>query len=249
MGQPFDTIKTKMQAQKGYENTGFFGAIVKTFRSHGIPGLYRGAIPPFLGSAVFRSVQFGSYNAVHTYLGNDFGKYTLPFSGLQLRVIIGGMCSGICRAVFESPLDYMKINRQLHRKWNFRDVLTGISVTSGRNMLLMTTFFVTVDSGNRNFPELFKAPFVGAFMKGGIAAAFAWLVVWPLDVMKTQVQGNYGDNVTVFKRMQQVAKENGIRGLYRGLMPGLIRSFVANGFSMIVMDFAQRTVTEWGWRD
>lgn len=41
----------------------------------------------------------------------------------------------------------------------------------------------------------------------------------------------------------------GFFGLYRGLLPGTIRSFAANGFAMIAMQLAQRKVTEWGVRD
>lgn len=40
----------------------------------------------------------------------------------------------------------------------------------------------------------------------------------------------------------------GMPGLYRGIVPGSIRSFLANGCAMIVMSYAQRKVTELGWR-
>lgn len=46
-----------------------------------------------------------------------------------------------------------------------------------------------------------------------------------------------------------VAERGGVFGLYRGLGPGTIRSFLANGTSMIVMVHAQKQVTAWGWRD
>ncbi len=36
--------------------------------------------------------------------------------------------------------------------------------------------------------------------------------------------------------------------LYRGIGPGTIRSFIANGTSMIVMQYAQREVSRWGLR-
>ena len=41
VGHPFDTIKTKMQAQHGFENEGMIRSFVKTVRSQGIKGLYR----------------------------------------------------------------------------------------------------------------------------------------------------------------------------------------------------------------
>lgn len=40
-GHPFDTIKTKMQAQPGFEKQGMFRSFGKTLKSEGIRGLYR----------------------------------------------------------------------------------------------------------------------------------------------------------------------------------------------------------------
>ena len=67
----------------------------------------------------------------------------------------------------------------------------------------------------------------------------------------SQVQGNYGSkNQTVLQRMRTTVKERGgVLALYRGLGPGTIRSFIANGCSMIVMQAAQKQVSQWGLRD
>jgi hypothetical protein len=42
----------------------------------------------------------------------------------------------------------------------------------------MTTFFVLCDSGERHFPELLNTPFVGPFIKGGVAATVGWWYVF-----------------------------------------------------------------------
>lgn len=50
-------------------------------------------------------------------------------------------------------------------------------------------------------------------------------------------------------RMRLVIKEKGgFFGLYRGIVPGSIRSFMSNGTSMIAMSWAQRKVSQWGLR-
>ena len=41
VGHPFDTIKTKMQAQQGFENEGMIRSFAKTVKTQGIKGLYR----------------------------------------------------------------------------------------------------------------------------------------------------------------------------------------------------------------
>lgn len=114
----------------------------------------------------------------------------------------------------------------------------------------MTTYFIIIDSIRRNSPELFSSPLLGPFLASGMAATLAWWIVWPLEYMKSQVQGSYGKDMTVLQRMRLVVKERGgFFGLYRGIVPGTIRSFLANGTSMIVMATAQRKVTEWGLRN
>jgi len=116
-------------------------------------------------------------------------------------------------------------------------------------MGLMCTYFILLDSGRRKFPELFRRPILGPFLASGIAATFAWWVVWPLENMKSQVQGNYGKDLPVVARMRLVIKERGgFFGLYRGIVPGSIRSFMSNGTSMIAMSWAQRKVSQWGLR-
>lgn len=55
--------------------------------------------------------------------------------------------------------------------------------------------------------------------------------------------------IPVYKRMAAIIKEKGFFSLYRGIMPGTIRSFLANGTSMVVMTFAQRKVSQLGLRD
>ena len=116
-------------------------------------------------------------------------------------------------------------------------------------MGLMCTYFILVDSGRRHFPDMFSRPVLGPFLTSGLAATIGWWVVWPLENMKSQVQGQYGkSDVSVLTRIRQVYRERGFLALYRGIGPGTIRSFLANGTSMIVMSYAHRKVSEWGLR-
>jgi hypothetical protein len=64
-----------------------------------------------------------------------------------------------------------------------------------------------------------------------VCANLAWLTIWPLDVVKTQLQsGKYSG-----KSPLTLVKDVWRTGLiYRGLLPGLTRSTVANGLSMVV---------------
>lgn len=64
----------------------------------------------------------------------------------------------------------------------------------------------------------------------------------PADVVKTQRQsGNYDES----KGLLRLFQENYQNGrLFRGLVPGLIRSSIANGSSMVVYELVQTTLTQ-----
>ena len=54
VGHPLDTIKTKMQAQSGFEKTSMVKSFAQVVKTQGIRGLYKGALPPLMGSGVYR---------------------------------------------------------------------------------------------------------------------------------------------------------------------------------------------------
>lgn len=56
--------------------------------------------------------------------------------------------------------------------------------------------------------------------------------------------------MSIFQRLRYIVREHGgVLALYRGIMPGSIRSFIGNGTGMMVMQLAQKKVTELGLRD
>jgi solute carrier family 25 carnitine/acylcarnitine transporter 20/29 len=70
--------------------------------------------------------------------------------------------------------------------------------------------------------------------------------------MKSQIQGGYmaERKMSIYSRLKYtVNQKGGILALYRGILPGTIRSFIGNGSAMVAMQYFQKKVTEWGLRD
>lgn len=247
VGHPIDTIKNKMQAQHGYEARNAINSLLQTLRTQGVFGLYRGATPQFIGSMLFRSTQFGVYTSVHSCLNNRFGQCEVLFTGgLQVRVVLGGVAAGVARAVMETPLDYWKIRRQIVKKMKYREALTGLQVTVIGRMLLLPIFFIYLEKAHPYRELIFGESAVGTFFFTGLCATGAWWTIWPLEYMKSQIQGGYGQqNLTLLQRLAGVVRERGVFGLYRGLGPGSARSFLANGLSMTVMKWTEGQLTEY----
>ena len=129
---------------------------------------------------------------------------------------------------------------------------------------MLTSFFVLCDVAEKTAPELMSRPLLGGFLKGGLCAsrfslknvalyelqethkakkAAAWVLAWPLEVVKNKVQSYEGaqhlKGQSTVSILRQVARQEGAAGLFRGLAPGAMRSFVANGAGMAVYQLAQ----------
>ena len=118
VGHPFDTVKTKMQAQAKHmvgEGGGpsYIATVKRVWADEGFLGFYRGWMPPFIGSVIFRSMQFTVYEIVHTKMdSNPSMKETIPFSGgIEWRVFYGGFTAGTVRSLLECPFEYAKVKR------------------------------------------------------------------------------------------------------------------------------------------
>jgi solute carrier family 25 carnitine/acylcarnitine transporter 20/29 len=131
----------------------------------------------------------------------------------------------------------------------------------------MVTYFCCIDTVKRKRPETFKTIY-GQFLVSSCSATLGFWMVWPLEVLKNQVQADMSLQVgreyrgkssfgrpietivqpTLLQRAQYLISTHGVRGLYRGILPGTIRSFLSNGFSMVVMLQAHAAITALGLR-
>ncbi len=93
VGQPMETVKTRMQSMSGRTSIGEARALLA---SEGIRGLYRGGTPMFLGGTLFRSAQFGVYNAAMVKLRGFNGGPTEQriFGFVDPMVVVGGLLGG-----------------------------------------------------------------------------------------------------------------------------------------------------------
>lgn len=231
VGQPLDTIKTLQQASKGGggKNRSMLVVARELWASGGIPAFYRGGVPLLMGGGLMRSAQFGVYNSSLEGIRNLMGSKTDPqyylFSCVDPQVVVAGFLGGIGRGLVEGPFEMVKVRSQVQTKWNLKEIFKGSGTTLFRNAFLFSSFVVYCDVSKQLGANL------SPFWLGGICANLAWLTIWPLDVVKSRLQSGKYEG----KSMLHVLKDAQQSGhLYRGLVPGLTRSFLANGSSMVV---------------
>ena len=226
VGQPLDTIKTRMQA------LGHVSAVQTAksiFAKDGLIGLYRGGFPILVGGGLIRSAQFGVYEKVLSKQREYFGEYKQEdrIGGIfDPQIILAGFAGGIGRGTVEGPFEYIKTRHQVNHPWTFKEILNGSGATMFRNSFLFCGFMIYVDMSKQIVPGG-----LGPFWTGAICANLAWLTIWPLDVVKSQVQSGKFANMSIGALLLHNFKTGAV---FRGLAPGLTRSFIANGCSMVV---------------
>lgn len=250
VGHPLDTVKTKMQAQTTFMGDyGLITSIKQVYKQDGLKGFYAGALPPLLGSIVFRSLQFSVFESFYTYNERyDVMRREIPgLYGIQYRVVGGGLVASFARSVVECPFEYAKVKRQTGQTWQFNHAYHGFGVLYTRTTILMTTFFMFIDSFRRH-TELMGSH-GGNFIVSSVSATLAWLIVWPFENLKNQIQADtVGVGSTWGGRFRWMLKAHGLAGLYRGMVPGIICVSTRNGAAMVAMQYMHKTMTELGLR-
>ena len=230
--QPFDTLKTKMQAEARYARQGMGTVATQILKADGAAGLYRGILPIVMSTGLQKSALF-SANAGARRTCEERGVTGFP------ALLVGGVAAGTARAVVETPFELAKVRYQTGGGVQLAELYTGAGATWARGTLMLTSFFVMCDYSEKAAPELMSRPLLGGFLKGGVCATLAWAVAWPLEIAKNQKQGADGMRGSTLAIVRQLAASDGLRGLYRGFLPGALRSFVANGAGMAVFQFTQ----------
>ena len=141
-------------------------------------------MPPFIGSIVYRSVQFSVFELFYTLWKNDEAlcKEIPKFGGVEYRTVLAGFLAGTVRSFIETPVEYAKVKRQTGQIWNGRQIYKGFCVLYPRSTMIMTTYFTQFELARKN-TNLFSHA-IGQFIVSGIAALNAYALISPLEVIK-----------------------------------------------------------------
>lgn len=201
-----------------------------------------------------RSAQFGVSSKVKNILDEHpitRSVHFKLFGMLDWQVVAAGISGGLGRGIIEIPTDFLKTRRQVERGWtSWSNLMDGTGITLARNSVLYTAFIAYIDLSRQACQAGYVPPLLMTedqkgltpFAKGAVCANLAWLTVWPADVIKTQRQsGYYNAKRSAFSLLRENMKTG---QLFRGVVPGLLRSSLANGSSMVVYEQVQTSLSK-----
>ncbi|KAL5816585.1 hypothetical protein ACOSQ3_024963 [Xanthoceras sorbifolium] len=235
---PVDTIKTVTQSCCAEQKSiCYIGKSIISER--GFNGLYRGIASNIASSAPISAVYTLTYESVKGALLPHF-----PKEFHSLAHCVAGGCASVATSFIFTPSERIKQQMQVgshyHNCWN---ALIGIIGKGGlpslyagwgavlcRNVPHSIIKFYTYESLKQMMlPSLHSNAHpttLQTLVCGGLAGSTAALFTTPFDVVKTRLQtqipGSMSQYNSVFHALQEIGKHEGLKGLYRGLVPRLV---------------------------
>lgn len=256
VGHPFETIKVRLQTQPSPPNhlyNGFTDCVKKTLAWEGPGGLYKGVSSPLVGQLFFRSLMFqvnGWY--IRTFQPQSYVSYAVGgavtwFAATAiecpLQVISSQMQVAILRAKtdpttppeFKSVSDYV---RRAPAKYGLRALYRGVVPQLIRNCGGGLFHFGAFEAIRREVAKSRGVPVteVGLginMLAGGIGGVLFWTSTYPVDVIKSALQGDYMDKgkakyTGAMDAARKLWAEGGAERFTRGYSAALARSVPAN---------------------
>lgn len=253
-GQPFDTIKVRMQVHPG-EFIGPIQCFKKTILSEGITALWRGSLPAFIGAVSENAVAF----AVNEELKRLFRTYTFPIP-VASQTFFSGTVTGFFTAFVLCPADVLKCRAQLSRatggSGNFKEVFmntfrtqgvagfyTGIAAQVMRDVPFYCFFFGSYDLACKYLKKHTELPESAVyFTSGGLAGQVAWSISMPIDAVKSVIQTS-AKPLPVIETVRNIYRTRGLWGFYRGIGVAIVRAFPANAALFVGYEFARKAIS------
>ncbi|KAJ3767375.1 mitochondrial carrier domain-containing protein [Lentinula raphanica] len=262
VGHPLDTVKTRAQiAPKGMFK-GPVDIIAQTVRKEGFFALYKGMASPLLGIAGVNSLLFAAYGISK--------RIVSPYPQLSLReTSIAGAMAGAANAILASPVEMFKVRmqgqyggaqdkrlsavaREMWSQWGFRKgVMRGYWVTVAREIPAYAGFYTAYEFSKRKFASIYGSELpVWALLASGSTGGIAyWISCYPLDVIKSRVQLRQtppmGTPVQyIAHETKTILAESGVKGLFSGLTPSLIRSIPAAAATFAAFEITREYLAE-----
>lgn len=254
---PLDTLKTKTQSSAGGSTSSSnpFTLARTIYREEGVPGFYGGVSSTMAGQAIIKGVLFLQYNAARNALAraNILGTFAL---------ILAAASSGAVGSLVITPVERVKCVMQAMPAGSFkgpiaciREILRrdgtsglffrGLGATLLRELPACTFYFVTFDLTKALLLGSGALPRTGALLiSGAFAGAMSWIPVYPIDVVKTQIQIELDEGSEeasgFLGHARRLWQAGGFWAFWDGLGPKLARAILNHAVTFFVFDFVCR---------
>lgn len=254
-GYPLDTIKTRMQTGSAGQSP--MSMVRNVMKTEGIKGFYKGMLSPIVSNAPINAIVFAGYGAASRGIQEFDGTVGEPMTTRQ-HLMAGGL-AGLMQTVFSAPSELVKIVLQVDSKAAktssvdcakhiFRDhgisgLYRGWVMTTMRDVPAFAVYFYSHEEIKH---WLTKGDRVNEttgnlLMAGGLAGTLSWLLLHPVDVVKSCTQSQpvrKGGPAPLGARqvLQHNVSKEGPRFLLKGITATCLRAFPVSAVTFLVYE-------------
>ncbi|KAI9294679.1 mitochondrial carrier [Neoconidiobolus thromboides FSU 785] len=271
-GQPFDTIKVRLQTQPTVKPgelpkyNGALDAVIKTFKQEGPSAFYKGTSTPLVGIGLCVSIQFFSLEAFKRYFmqKNQTDKLSLN------QLFLAGAGSGLANSIVSGPVEHIRTRLQvqssgqkeyngpidaikkIYNKEGIRGIYKGQVATIYREFIGYGAYFAAYEylvqkeiekTGLKR--DQLSSLTVCKF--GALAGYSMWLLAYPIDCVKSKIQTDGFTKAdrkysSIMNCIKITYKQQGIKGFFNGFLPCILRAAPANAATFLGFEMAMRVL-------
>ncbi|KAL3683603.1 hypothetical protein R1sor_001625 [Riccia sorocarpa] len=259
-GHPLDTVRIRLQQPRAASASAppirATALIRQIIASEGALALYKGMSSPVATIAFQNAVSFQTYALCSRFLQRREKEEALSYK----NVAIAGVCAGTLQTLILSPVDLIKIRLQLLtdrvsskravrpvgpldivrgilRKEGIPGLYRGLTITVIRDAPSHAVYFGTYEYAREclhpGCRENGDETLMTMLTAGGLAGAFSWMSCYPLDVVKSRLQGQVPSDNPHYRGivdcMRKSVQEEGLKVFWRGLGTAVARAYLVNG--------------------
>lgn len=264
VGQPFDTVKVRLQSAPEGTYKGALDVMKQLVTNEGIKGFYKGTLTPLIGVGACVSIQFSVNEYMKRYFDEQNKGQPLSLSqffccGAFAGFAIGGLASPIeliriklqtqtgSTKTFSGPLDcFFKI----YQNNGVNGIFKGLVPTLVRESIGLGIYFTTYEAlinrekalNNISRREISNTKLC---LYGGLSGYTLWSAIYPMDIIKSKLQADSLSSPK-YKGIMAVARDtfitSGIKGFYKGFIPTILRAAPANGATFAAFEMTMRLI-------
>ncbi|KAL4438789.1 hypothetical protein ABPG74_013462 [Tetrahymena malaccensis] len=259
IGQPFDTIKVRMQSS--VTKISISECIKDLIRNEGIFAFYKGVASPLLCMSGIVSIQFGIFH-------NSMRMFKEHYKVNELSIPLLAACgtlSGIGCSVIVGPMEHIRIKMQLmknkmykntidcaiqvFKQYGIKGLYKGEVATIMREIPGEVVYFVYYELQMRYLRKRYQdSPTILKYcplFAGGIAGLVFWGAIYPIDTLKSRVQGDSLSEPkyrSLLDAYQKTVKNEGFNSLFKGFTVCAIRSIPVNAFGFLAIEETKKLI-------
>ena len=173
-----------------------------------------------------------------------FGTYNYCKNNYQLNIPLSGAISGLVATSIVSPYERIKILQQTKQNITIKMLMSplfifkGITTTLTREVPGFAIYFSTYEMlKNKYYTSQNKQISIfGSFVFGGMSGSIAWVFIYPQDRIKTIIQSNTGNNITIKDIINTTYKNGGFLQFYKGFSFAIGRAILLHSGTFSMME-------------